>query len=261
MLYDDFDPLTYKPAPTTGGGLGFGFKQLSQIAKLVAPWLHKPGPLEEMQARLVAVNLAKALQDGTTAYAVTDWQNVVPQTRSDHIIIGSRGRGKTAFSALIAQTLAKSLDQPVYAVDWPAEAAGTLGFTTPERAVWFKARKAIVLLDEAKLRMKDSDLWEMMALARQRGVSLIYTTQTLAALSRDVLRLDATLWARGLDPLSARFEREEVVDLAAQIIGVQTAAGFSPETPQLVLRATKPFVVTASPLPNGWTENISKLWS
>jgi len=255
-------PVPARAAPSGSGFLANLLGPVGKVAKMVAPFLHKPTPMEEMQARLVAVQLSKALADGMTSYAVADWEHIAPTNRSDHIIIGSRGAGKTAFCALLAQRLAAELEQPVFAVDWPHEAANALGFRTPsDRATWTQARKAIVLLDEAKLRIKDADLWELMALARQRGVSIIYTTQTLAALTRDALRLDATLWARRLDPLAARFEREEVTDLAAKIVAVQSSAGFTKERPALVMRVTEPLVVSASPLPIGWTEDVSRLWS
>lgn len=255
--------MTSIPGPVENWDLGGLFRGAGSIAKLLGPLLPAPAnPLAELQARLVAVELARKLKDGVLPYAVAPWALCAPSTRSDHIILGARGSGKTAFAALLGQQLRQALDLPCLAVGWPEPIAAQLGFRTlkPSTQLLADTQDAILLLDEARLRIKDDDLWELYALARQRNVSIIYTTQTLAALPRDVLRLEAQLWARRLDPLAARFEREEVTDLAANAIAIQTAVGFSPDRPALVCRLTAPIVVTDTPLPNNWTEESSTLW-
>lgn len=244
--------------------LGGMFRGVSQIAKLIHPFLPQPpDPIAELQARILSVELAKKLAGGTIPYGISSWAAVAPDRRSDHILIGARGAGKTAFASLLAQHMRDLLKVPVFAPGFPQFVSDALGFHPSSATTareWLQAQDCILLLDEARLRVKDVDLWELVALARQRNVSIIYTTQSLAALPRDILRLEAVLWARRLDPLASRFEREEVADLAAQCIAVQSAVGFTVERPSLVLKLTAPAVVCETPLPVGWSDEASTLW-
>lgn len=251
------------PEPVENWDLGGLFRGAGSLAKMLGPLLPQPpNPLAELQARILAVELSKKLKDGMLPYAVAPWAVCAPSSRSDHLILGARGAGKTAFAALLGQTLRQALDVPCLAVGWPEPIAEALGFRSLRATAssLTNSQDCILLLDEARLRIKDDDLWELYALARQRNVSIVYTTQTLAALPRDVLRLEAQLWARRLDPLAARFEREEVTDLAAQAIAIQSAVNFTPARPSLVCRLTAPVVVTETPLPTNWTEESSTLW-
>ena len=212
-----------------------------------------PDPSEALRLRLLSLQLAERL--GTMqAYGLVPWSECLDAVRSDHLIIGRRGGGKTAFGVLLAQRLAGLLEQPLRTLglrkDWAAAVGGE-----PVRMV--EARDCVVLVDEAGLRL-GQDVWESLALARHRGVSWVYTSQSTAALPRDVLRLEAQWWAKEVDVRASLFEREELRDLMAGIVAIQSHAGFA-ERRDLVLRVGPPGVVTSVPLPSCWSDEMSRL--
>jgi hypothetical protein len=253
------------PTPPSGGG-GGGIP-LKSILQILSNFLPKPPDLsEQLRARILSIELSKMLNGSAIPYATATWEQVMPQEdlRGDYLLLGRRGSGKTALACAIAQHYA-SLKRRVVAVDWPEGPAKALGFDRCTRNDWMDLRDAAVLLDEAALRRPkkktDDHLFEALALARHRNIACIWTSQTTAAISRDVLRMESFLTMKALDPIATKFEREELVDMAAQAVTIQTKLGFD-KNPRLTLFfRNNMWVVAETPLPIGWTPQISRLWS
>lgn len=222
-----------------------------------------PSPFEEVRLRLALLELAKASNGGVVAYRdVGDLRMIIEPERQDIVFAGKRGGGKTASACRIAQDLSKALNQPVMALGWQQKHAEALGFVPTKQSVE-TMRDCVCVIDEAGLRIKpgkrDEALAEAVALGRHYGVSLLWCSQSGAGVHRDVLRQDVRLAWLEVDPIQARFDREEIADLLAQVVSIQGTAQPWPKG-RVVTRQRNEWVVGQLPLPDGWTEDVSKLW-
>lgn len=249
-------------ASLPGGGL-----PLPGLFKLVAPLLNsitprQVSPLEAVRLRLAALELARHLNGGVLSYRdVGSLDNILKPVRQDWVLLGARGSGKTATGVYIAQFLRKALEVRAVAVGWPAAAAKAVGLESVTKLDGL--RDVVAIVDEAGLRVKpgkrDEMLVEAVALARHYGVSLIWTSQGGAGVNRDVLRQDARVaWLR-VEPLQARFDREELVDLVSQVVSIQSKEPvWAPG--RLVTLDASGWTVAQAGLPEGWSEQVSTLW-
>lgn len=185
--------------------------------------------------------------------------------RMDWLFLGPRGKGKTAMCCYVGQQMAEVQELPLYAVGWHAEEANQVGaFTcTPKEAK--KLRDAVLMFDEASLRIRpgrrDGDLFEMLALARHRNLSCLWTAQTSSSVHRDVLRMGASYCFVGFDPIARLLDREELLEVQTMAEIVSQRNPDTQEPGGAVLLVEGQFaVVSGVPLPEGWTEQISKLW-
>lgn len=192
------------------------------------------------------------------------WSEVVsPWARSDWIVTGRRGGGKTATAAAIGQAAMAQSGQPTYALGWPAEHAEALGFTPAPRSLR-KLRDCCVVVDEAGLtwssRQSSRLLLRGLALARHDAVSWVWTAQHAATLPREVWRFEARVVWKGLDPLACRFDREELADTTASVLALQTCYPELQGPAAAIIVAGGAYYGTAVPLPAGWSEEVSTLW-
>lgn len=260
MIGDAWEGSTGASGPS-GVNLGGLLRSLAGPLQQLLPV--RPSPLEEIRLRLAALELSRAVTGGVVGYRdVGDFRAILEPERQDIVFLGRRGGGKTAAACRVAQDLARELKQPVRAVGWRADHARALGFEPYEGSLADLA-DCVVVLDEAGLRVKpgkrDEALAEAVALARHYGISLLWASQSGAGVHRDVLRQDVRLAWLEIEPLQARFDREELGDLLAQVIAIQAGAAPWPKG-RLVTRHRNEWCVGAVPLPDGWSEKVSRLW-
>lgn len=220
-------------------------------------------PVEDIRTRLLLLQLQRELAGGVAVLERGDLLEVVGADRTDAVVLGARGSGKTACAVWLAQHCADARGVPVDALGWPAAVASTFGFRSVSR-LDPGARDRIVLVDEAGLQVspgkRQAALAELLALARHRGVGVVWTSQGFGSVHRDILRSEAVLVAKRIDPMAARFDREEVADWLSSVVGFQA------RDPGLVNgRGGLAYVggrwlAFENPLPAGWSERISRLW-
>jgi hypothetical protein len=204
------------------------------------------------------------MNGGVLAYGMADWCDIFdPQERRDWVAVGRRGSGKTALACAIAQGYLQQ-GREVFALQFPKTVAASLGFQSLPLTDWHKKKDCCILLDETQLRVKrgkgDEELQEHLALARQNNVAHVYTAQGLSSVNREILRMDATLLCKHIDPLASRFEREETADLLRQVVAIQAKIGAAKNPAATLCYTGAGWLATATPLPQGWTSEISKLW-
>lgn len=246
--------------------LGGGSLPLGPLLRLAGPmmdrWLARPSLAERLQERLLAVQLSKAIEGAAVPVIMAQWPAMVPEQRHDVVIVGRRGSGKTALAVAWAQAFAARAGVPIKGVDISPAICAPLGIE-PVRS-WTGSKDCVVLLDEASLRAapgrRNEALWDALSLARHRGISCVWTSQSLAALHRDVLRLEAVVAFKAIDPLASRFEREEVLDLVASAVSIQTRFGFETAPASTLLYAGGHWLLGSTPLPSGWSDQVSRLW-
>ena len=248
----NMDPKLPEPAQPTQS-LTSLLSSLSPLAKIAASFFKPPDPEAQIRFRLLQIELAKAL-GGLQPYAMATWEQAAPTERSDHIILGTRGAGKTAFGCLMGEHLAKTLELPLRAIGFQRRVIEQRGYQ-PGR--WGALQDCVCIVDEAGISLREERLWDQLALARHNEVSTILISQSTTALGRDALRFGATFWARHLDPLAIRFEREELVDLLSPICIIQEQLQ-SAQRKDICVRIGPPHVALATPLPSGWTEQQSR---
>lgn len=220
-------------------------------------------PVEEIRARLLLLQLQRELAGGVAVLERGDLLEVVGDDRTDALVLGARGSGKTACAVWLAQHCSQARGVPVDALGWPPKVAGAFGFRSVAR-LDPACRDRIVLVDEAGLQVspgkRQAVLAELLALARHRGVGVVWTSQGFGSVHRDILRSEALIVSKRIDPMAARFDREEVADWLSSVVGFQS------RDPSLVDGAGGLAYVGGrwlsfrNPLPAGWTEEISRLW-
>ena len=256
-----------RDARGSSSGLGLGFLQRI-LPRLAGRLLEGRDPLsralDATRLRLMQAELAEA-HGKVVHHQGVDWDTLVPPARQDWVLVGDRGSGKTAMAVRLGQDLSRALGQPLLLPDVPDEVCYALeGERTDLRAA-LKAQDAVIVVDESYLRIptgkRNRFLYEALALGRQRGTSLIWTSQGLTGVHVDVLRQGAALGFKYLDPVAARFDREELADLVASVTTIQ-GSDVRFQDPASVLVYASGFwgSCTSVPLPTGWTERVSRLW-
>lgn len=191
-------------------------------------------------------------EDGQVGYAWA-WSNI--------LIFGARGSGKSALTAWLGQ-VASGLGQDVRTVGMPPNIAERLGFSVYDGPL-DKAENCVLLVEEAGLqygtdRKKSAVLEKALSLARHNQVSMIWNTQNLSQMNRGILRHEATVCFKRLDPFAARFDREEAADLLTQVLAYQT--GFpSPDPARSLVLGAAGWRMTNTPLPTAWSGDISRM--
>lgn len=233
---------------------------LTAVIKLLAP--QRPNPAEELNVQILAHKLA-ILKNGTLNVTYVPFPDCVPSERHDLAVLGKRGSGKTALACAWAQVLSAQLELPLcYALpDHLAPIAQELHghHITPAQIPQLK--DAIVVVDEASIqapsRRSKSPLADTLTLARHRNLSLIWTGVHFAALNRDILRVLELCAFRQLEPLSTAFDRPEAAEVLATALSLQGSTNDPTET---TLYGGGRWFRTNTPLPHGWTQEISTLW-
>ncbi len=213
--------------------------------------------IEQLQGRATVLKAAPVLEALGAGWMDEDGQ--LCWARRDVLIFGTRGSGKSASSAVIGQ-LAQALGEKVYTKGMPSKVSEALGFEATNTKLC-DLKDCVVLVEEAGLafgssRKRDDQLEQALALARHNGISIVWNAQNTAQIQRSILRHEAALCFKQVDPFAALFEREEVGDLMQQVIALQTQ--YPAETPGRTLVASGgQWFQTELPLPDGWTERIS----
>lgn len=224
------------------------------VLQVLGGLLKKPDPIEQLRRQVEEQRLRAELGGMLPAAAVTTPAELM-SVRRDFAIVGQRGAGKTA--AAFALALAGPR-RPILAVDW--QGALPHGVTRASFVNAARTPGACLILDEAALRIgigqRTTNVWETMALARQRDQVVIWTSQSAAALDLHVLRQGVTIaWLAG----ESRFERPELEDEARVARGLLTAN----QTPHGSLAACVDgrWLLTRPTLPPGWSHDVSTAWA
>lgn len=225
--------------------------------------------LQELQIREACIRIEKLQNGGVTPVRcdpvralgniLADEDGAPMWGRQDMLIFGTRGSGKSATAAWIGE-LAQQLGERVVSVGYPDRVAHALGFE-PTTVPLHKLQDCVVLVEEAGLafsssKKKDDSLEKALALARHNNVSLIWNAQNMAQIQRGILRHEALLIFKRVDPFARLFEREEVGDLMTALVAIQTQ--HPAESPaQTVCLSGGNWALTDVPLPSRWTDQIS----
>lgn len=237
-----------------GGALDF----IGRLAGI----LPRRDPLYELRLRREMLELQR-LTEAPIPVSVP-WPQLVEslmEIRQDHVILGDRGSGKSALAFGLAAA-ARATGRTVVAVGLPEWACEAVGFI-PVKAVKDVPRGVFALVDEAgsifsrlASRRREPGLIEQLAIARHRDVSWCWVAQSAAALDRQVLRTEALVWAKRMDPFRTRFDREELAGWMTLLLGIQ--ANWDPEDREVVaVYAGNEWLITRNPLPPDWSERIS----
>lgn len=246
---------------------GTGFRVPTSLIDLIgraaisAVFPQKPSELELLRTRLLELQLAKEVIGTTVAYQSVQPSEIWGEWPGDWVWIGSRGSGKTAGAVAAAQLQSSSVRW--CAVDWSPQHAAMVG---AESVPWSRVkdlRDAVVVVDETRLRLPrgtkpDEAMFELLALGRQRGLRVHWTTQSTASVPRDVLRMGPTLCFRRSSLIADKYGRQELEREIASARIVREAVG---DTPGRVVGCSDAgWWVTELSLPVGWTDDVSKLW-
>ena len=251
-------------APVDLGQLGSVLGQVAgPLARMLFP--APPTPLQVLQEKLLAIRIAREVNDGTVPVAMCTFADVVSADRQDWVVCGRRGSGKTATAGQLAQGLSRAQGTRLVFLGWPPWAADALGGELVPTGELSNLTDAVVVIDEAGLRFRagrrHQELYEVLALARQRGLSLVWTSQGTSGVPRDVLRMEVALAFKALDPIAAMMDREELTELTAQVQTIQERfPALREQTGMTVCMDGAWAGVSDCGLPLGWTEEVSKLW-
>jgi hypothetical protein len=248
-------------ADATGSFLDLGRVDVLGLAKKVAAMLQPADPLRLIQIELAKIELAERLTAGKPVCYRAALSDDLVAERNDVVILGPRGSGKTALAVSLAQRASEARQVPIIAVDVPDKVCAAVGMTSKSWKIAQHERDAVILLDELRVRKVDKvGLWSVLALARQRNLTVISTAQSTAAVTPDVYRLGPSIVWTGADVVSAAFEREELsamVAKAAQLLAAANAEQIA--WPAAVIHRGAWLLINRE-LPNGWSEEVSKLW-
>lgn len=254
------DQLSVPPASVemnSGPGLLALIRALTPFSAIVTALL-KARPTEEdlLRVRLLRLEVAKAEGRSVTQCVQSD-PVAFCEASGSLVFVGAKGTGKTVAACSAADIIARAMGVEVLGVDWPKQLLpGSWRSVSVGSAL--VAKDAVVIMDESVLRLKKgaAELWGAMALARQRNVRWIWTTQALSGVDIDVLRQGVV---RCWFPGASEWEREEVREeaAAARLTLRVVATGRLGVT---VTVADGLSLVVSWPLPPWWSEAHSKLW-
>lgn len=244
------------------------------LGQLVEKFLGKdPGAeiLQELKIREACVRLKK-LQDGGVAPIrlgelealgnISVGEDGKPVWgRQDMLVFGVRGSGKSVFCARAGE-IALACGQTVRSCGFPDATAAELGFE-PYDGPLDKLEDCVVIVEEAGLayaagKKKDEALERALALARHNNVSLIWNAQNMAQMQKGILRHEALLVFKRIDPFARLFEREEVAPIMEALVAIQTQHPAEGPSQTVILDGGK-WVLTDTPLPTIWNQDLSKM--
>lgn len=249
---------TSPSAPDPIDRLTFG--QVGGILRLIQGLINanKPDTLRQLQIAIASHQLAK-LTHGNVVAERLPWP-CVPDHRHDFLITGARGGGKTALAVAWGQQLSANLRLPLIGLRTPAPAAQALRLDAviPDLD---SARDCVLLADEAALHSglgsRKRPILEALTLGRQRNVSIMWTAQSLSSASPDLLRATELVGFKWIAPFGSLFDRPEATEIIATAVALQ---GPEPDTASTRLLLNGKWYTTNNPLPNYWTEEVSRLW-
>jgi len=217
-------------------------------------------PLEEARLKLLELELQDRL--GVPVAERFRWSDLVEELpeRGTYFVLGDIGSGKTAFGVELVVRLGDRDGVPTFVVGAAPGWGDALGLQ--ERPSMSQVpRRSVCLVDEAGLiasqgrRKVAAELRKLSALARHAGISWVLTAQSGAYLDLEVLRAGGVLCLKELDRMRVRFDREELAEELEAGLRLQEGMDWSVE--QVLLRLGGQWVVSANPLPFGWSEDLS----
>lgn len=247
---------------------GPGFGELARsVAPVAGPLLQllfpsPPTPLDILRERLLEIQITKELEGAALPVVKIEWAELIPDGRQDLVCVGARGSGKTAFCAGFGQELSARLGLEFSVLGWPAAIADKIGASVVTDLVSLRDR--VVFVDEAGVLVpagkRQKALYQAVTLARHRNVSILWSAQTLSGLHRDVLRSDCWLAFKRQNEIAARFDREEALDLLAQVRTLQVRFPELGEPAWTTVIVDGGYHIVEAPLPSGWDDSVSRLW-
>ena len=237
------------------------------VGPLVQALLPQRGTtLEQLQCKLLELQVAREAERAAVPFATLGWPNLVDGDRQDWVVLGRRGSGKTAAAVAIAAANARCAESPLLLPGWPEWASAAVGGASCSVRDAKRAKRSWIVWDEASLRIppgrREGGLFELLALARQRGNSCVWTSQTSSAVHRDVLRMGAAYLFKPSDPIARLLDREELVDVHAQAESIMLRHPPAAEIDGGVVLLNGMWgAVSGIPLPEGWCEEVSRLWA
>ena len=218
--------------------------------------------LDELRCEHLALQI-RQMQGGAGPVIDAPLGDLVPEDeRQDWIVLGERGSGKTALGVTLAQLVAG--DQEIYALGFRKWASDQLGIQTVTKGKLKDLRDCVLLVDETALHWSPTKLGDgmisLLAVARHRNVSVIWTAQNSSQIDVRVLRHDFRLACKKLSVLQTRFDREEIGPVLLQAVGIQTQYASVFENPEALLVFDGQWFVSRNGLPEGWSEKVSTLW-
>lgn len=230
----------------------------SAILRLVQGLLAKPNRMDQLREKLLELELAKAMGAGVVAYQAVELDDLAA-ARRDWVLCGLRGSGKTATAVSLARRMADALGMRAYGVGWSTKAAEAVGLSPVSWASARGLQSAVLVLDEFRLLdVPPSELWRVLALGRQRECATICTAQSTAAITPDVFRIGVSIGWTAVDVVASQFEREELVSVTA---AARTILAQLPSPGGLAALCDGAWYGSRVPLPEGWTNEVSRLWS
>jgi len=251
-MFDDV-PSVPGAAPGFSGGINLSGDLVRRVLGMFQP----PSRVDQLRERLLELELANAITGAAAAYTLVQF-DVLCGARNDWVIAGDRGTGKTALSVAVAQAMSRALGWSLVVADVTPKIAAMVGARSMPFAQALQQQRCVVVVDEFRLRPKEQQqLWSSLALGRQQSRAMIATTQSLAAVDRDVFRQGPVLAWKSASLLSTAFEREELRPLC--VIACKILAQL-PKPGGTAVYSGGLWVGTDNGLPAGWSEDVSVLW-
>lgn len=192
---------------------------------------------------------------------IKKWEKTLPKS-SIGIIIGARGKGKSALGIKILENLKTSNKKSLYA----------MGFNQEDMPAWINvandvkdiASNSFVLIDEggilfsSRRSMTDANqlLSDLILISRHKNLSILFISQNSANLDINILRQADYLLLKPSSLLQIDFERKKIKELydevKEQFLKFQDHKGLT----YIYSEDFRGFV--DNPLPSFWTMNISK---
>lgn len=222
-------------------------------------------PLEAIQYELAKLELRDRMGVSLPTYVQESSVLVeLEQRRSDHIVIGDRGSGKSVIAFRLAE-MASACGREVVLSGLPKWVAEHFGYRwmedfSPDEA----PNGSFVLVDEAGLllegvsdRSRRRILRKCLAPGRHKDKEFCFVAQSLAMIDLEVLRFEVALWAKRFDVFRSAFDREQAQRFFEELTSMQGGVD-DPRATWLFHRGRWWYL--ESELPKDWSERVSKCW-
>lgn len=234
-----------------------------RVAYSIAQKLFGGGPsyLDVLRAQVLECELEKLRGGPLPCLAEIGTLITGLGSRCDHVILGSRGAGKSALGIFLVQAAAQVHGLEAFAAGLPRKAADAVGLRRVT-SLDDSPEDSIILVDEAGLlaeglsdRQRTRWLRRALATARHSDRSFVFIAQHTSGLDREILRHESAWWFKKLDQRASLFGREEVAEEVAR--AARTLEAY--EGPEwCLLEIGGRSWLTRNPLPVGWSETVSK---
>lgn len=185
-------------------------------------------------------------------------------------IVGARDSGKTATAFMFAESVHYEIGRPIYYIAPPVKKEILPKWCRVVATIQEAPNGCFAIIDEASIQYhsrefytKESiDMSKILAIARHKDIFLIFITQDTALADVNIRRLrDIVIWKRSNDysltERGSRYAKE-------QTFWKKVRSMMSPrDKPECLFEfpAQRRFIHFAHPLPECWTEELSKSWS